>query len=38
MRRSVLLGFAALFALGMQAQATWKPEYASNPPEVQEWY
>src|SRR3954454_21381955 len=38
MRRSVLLGFTALFALGVQAQATWKPEYASNPPEVQEWY
>jgi len=38
MRRSVLLGFTALFALGVPPQATWKPEYASNPPEVQEWY
>jgi hypothetical protein len=30
------LGAAAMIA--SQAQATWKPEYANNPPEVQEWY
>jgi hypothetical protein len=28
----------AAVALASQAEATWKPEYADNPPEVQEWY
>jgi hypothetical protein len=38
MRRAVPLGLAALLMLVAQAQATWKPEYASNAPEVQAWY
>ena len=39
MRRGIVFGLGAfLTTVGMQAQATWKPEYASNPPEVQEWY
>jgi hypothetical protein len=29
---------ASIVAFRVQAQATWKPEYASNPPEVQAWY
>jgi hypothetical protein len=37
-RRPILLCLAALLALASQAQATWKPEYASNPPEVRAWY
>jgi hypothetical protein len=36
------LSMAAIVAFSVQAivqaQATWKPEYASNPPEVQAWY
>jgi len=31
-----LLGL--LFVLNDRAHATWKPEFANNPPEVQEWY
>src|SRR5258708_21410141 len=38
MRRYIPLGVFAVLALGVQAQATWKPEYASRPPEVQAWY
>jgi hypothetical protein len=38
MRRSIPLGLAAVLALGAGAQATWKPEYALNSPEVQAWY
>src|SRR3954449_6861104 len=34
--RLLCLGAAA--AVASQAQATWKPEYANNPPEVQDWY
>src|SRR6185312_9325283 len=26
------------FVLAVQVQARWKPEYASQPPEVQQWY
>ena len=33
-----VLGGVAAVALVSQAQATWKPEYADNPPEVQDWY
>jgi len=28
----------AVMAWSVQAPATWKPEYAANPPEVQAWY
>ena len=38
MRRYFPLSIIALAAFGAQAQATWKPEYASNPTEVQAWY
>jgi len=34
--RVLCLGAAAVVA--SEAQATWKSEYANNPPEVQEWY
>jgi hypothetical protein len=36
--RSYLLCFAAVLIFGAQAHATWKPEYANNPPEVRAWY
>jgi hypothetical protein len=32
------LCLATVLAFSAQAQATWKPEYASNPPEVRAWY
>ena len=38
MRRYIPLSLVAILALSVQAQATWKPEYASRPPEVQAWY
>jgi len=38
MRCYIPLGVAAVLALSVHAQATWKPEYASKPPEVQAWY
>lgn len=36
--RDFSLSIAAIVAFNVQAQATWKPEYASNPPEMQAWY
>jgi hypothetical protein len=38
MRRCSVPCCIVLLALGASAQATWKPEYASSPPEVQDWY
>jgi len=34
---AVVLGVSVL-VLAAQVQARWKPEYASQPPEVQQWY
>lgn len=34
--RFIIAAIALLCAL--PAEARWKPEYASNPPEVQDWY
>ena len=36
--RFFVLCSAATLLVSAQAFATWKPEYASNPPEVQAWY
>src|SRR5260221_4892292 len=36
--RSVFHCLCAVVVLAGPANATWKPEYAANPPEVQEWY
>ena len=38
MRRYIPLGVAAVLTFSAQAHATWKPEYASSPPELQAWY
>ena len=38
MRRSFPICCIVLLALSVQAQATWKPEYASNAPEIRAWY
>ena len=38
MRRYIPVGLVASVALAAQAQATWKPEYALNSPEIQAWY
>ena len=39
MRRAIPLFYlTVMLAWAVQAQATWKPEYADNPPEVQAWY
>ena len=36
--RIVPLAIAASLAFAASAHATWKPEYANSPPDVQEWY
>jgi hypothetical protein len=38
MRRSFPICCITLLALSVQAQATWKPEYASSAPEIRAWY
>jgi hypothetical protein len=38
MRRIIPLGLLALLASAAPASSEWKPEYASSPPEVREWY
>jgi hypothetical protein len=38
MRCCIPFGAIVALVLSAQAQATWKPEYASSPPEVQAWY
>jgi hypothetical protein len=37
-RMAMALGAIAAFAAAAQVQARWKAEYASQPPEVQQWY
>ncbi len=36
--RKIILAFASIVFLIGPAGARWKPEYASSPPEVQDWY
>ena len=36
--RITLLAVATVCLLSTDAHATWKPEYASSPPEVRNWY
>jgi hypothetical protein len=37
-RLATAIGVMTVFALAAQVHARWKAEYASQPPEVQQWY
>jgi hypothetical protein len=37
-RLAIRISCAAAVVLATQVEARWKPEYASQPPEVQQWY
>ena len=37
-RLAAVVGLVSACALAAQVQARWKPEYANQPPEVQQWY